>query len=155
MSPTAPSALWPHPAASRSCKAAHVRAPRSPRSHTWPLFVAQLAELLFAERAPLPIDLVGYSIGAQVAAHFAATHAHAVRRLVLLCPALLIRGPIPRLFQLGPLRALVGHAMRYLLADRASYASDWVNLPSTPSVARLDALHPIERDRMVGSARTL
>ena len=122
--------------------------------HTWRLFVSQLAELLLCERIPLPVDLIGYSIGAQVVAAFAATHAHAVRSAVPLCPAIVTSSWLPTLMQLEPLRWLVGHAATLMLRDRSAYASDWLHLgDSEPqevreaSRRRLAALHEVELGR--------
>ena len=119
--------------------------------HTAELFVGQLAEVLFACGVTAPIDLIGYSIGAQVAASFAATHSQQVRRLVLLCPALVLSGPLralPMLLQLPPVRWLAGLYSLATLRDREWYADDWLHVrTSAISAARLDAVHAIECDR--------
>ena len=97
--------------------------------HNGRLFVSQLAELLFAERLQLPVDIVGYSIGSQIAAAFAATHAHAVRSVVLLCPAIVAHPAwFPTVMQIGVIRRLLGHIAIASLCDKATYASDWLHL---------------------------
>ena len=50
------------------------------------LFVGQLAELLFALGEEEPIDLVGYSQGGAIAAHFSKTFPRRIRSLALLSP---------------------------------------------------------------------
>ena len=124
--------------------------------HTWQLFVGQLAELLLALQIGGPVDLVGYSIGAQVAGCFASVHTTLVRSLVLLCPAIITKAPwwLPTLLQFPPVRALFGHFVVSSLSDRRSYAADWVHLDDadearrSASRARLAALHADERERM-------
>jgi len=122
-------------------------------THTWQLFVGQLAEVLFAQRVPLPVDLVGYSIGAQVAGLFCTVHAHAVRSVVLLCPAVVTPAWLPTLLQIAPLRWLVGWAVTNLAQDRDLYAGDWLHLAAEDaatreaSLSRLRKLFEIELDR--------
>ena len=125
--------------------------------HTWQLFVGQLAEVLLALQISGPVDLVGYSIGAQVAGCFAAVHTARVRSLVLLCPAIITKAPwwLPTLLQFPPARALFGHFVVSSLFDRAGYAADWVHLDDadearrSASRARLAALHADEQERMI------
>ena len=127
-------------------------------AHTRQLFVSQLAEVLLATRATAdgPIDLVGYSIGGQLAGLFAATYPQLVRQLVLLLPAVVIPSWIPTIAQLPTVRWLAGHAMRLSLQDKLTYAGDWLHTHATSSAsreeketsfARLDALHETEADR--------
>ena len=129
--------------------------------HTLALFVSQLSEVLLAlhtrdthEPIAFPIDLVGYSVGSQIAAGFAATLPHLVRRLVCLCPAVRLPTWLAALLQVPPLRALAGRAARLRLQDQTLYAADWLHLHGVDdelqrkrSGARLAALHPAEASR--------
>ena len=111
--------------------------------HTHHLFSGQLAELLFRLRVDAPIQLVGYSLGAQVAVHFAALWPDKVSKLVLLCPAVAVPPALPVLLQLTPVRHLFGHIVRLLLQDPAYFAADWRDLRSSDCRARNSALEKV------------
>jgi pimeloyl-ACP methyl ester carboxylesterase len=50
-------------------------------------FERQLLELLASQSVSEPVDLVGYSMGGAIVAHFTANHAEQVRRIALIAPA--------------------------------------------------------------------
>ena len=112
-------------------------------AHTHHLFSGQLAELLFRLHVDTPIQLVGYSLGAQVAVHFAALWPEKVSKLVLLCPAVAVPPALPVLLQLAPVRHLFGHIVRLLLQDPAYFAADWRDLRSSDRRARSSALEKV------------
>jgi len=109
--------------------------------HTPALFAGQLAELLLAIGEHDEIDLAGYSMGAPIAAKFAATFPSRVRSLVLICPAGTTAGPclpkwLPALFSIPVLSTVLA---RYSLSTMDS-ASEW----ESPSGSHWDVCCQLE-----------
>ena len=122
--------------------------------HTQHLFVGQLAEVLFSQGITGVIDLIGYSIGGQVALLFAAKYANKLRTLTLISPAVATPPSWALLLaQSNWSKLFAGALVKKALVKRDRYASDWVDLqhsdPEKRAAAqqKLDALFPTELDR--------
>ncbi len=122
---------------------------------TTSVMVGQVAEVLLTLGIS-EVDLVGYSVGGQVASHFAASHPCSLRKLVLIAPA--VEGPpswLSYIMRMMPLtRWAVGNAMRCALTNKDVWAGDWVHLAS-PDMKRkeesarlLRELWPLELERL-------
>lgn len=103
--------------------------------HTPALFAGQLAELLMALGERGRIDLAGYSMGAPIAAKFAAAFPSRIHSLVLLCPAGTSAGPylppwLPAVFSLPALPLVLARcllsSMRFADEWETPSGADWV-----------------------------
>ena len=65
---------------------------RPDRTYNTELFLSQLTELLDAANADAPVHLIGYSLGATIAAAFAAENSNAVSSVTLIAPT--AAGPV-------------------------------------------------------------
>lgn len=105
--------------------------------HTRHLFTGQLAEVLFAHGITEPFDLVGYSIGGQIALLFASLYASRLRTLVVISPAVETPpGWALNLLQSSIVGSFVGRLAKKSLASEKGYSRDWVDLEHPDAAVR-------------------
>lgn len=114
-------------------------APSGPQTPAF--FQTQLTDLLEAQGLDDGVTLLGYSMGAMIAADFAAIHPHRVDRVLMIAPAGIETTPEPfaqRCLGLGPLGNWLWLAAEPIRARkrRATRPADWLSDPLDKQATR-------------------